>query len=142
VIVLAVSGALTATRIAGPTVLHALWRDPAKLADGQLWRLIIPALIQSNRSVVIVAEIFVLPAAVGAVAEQRLCRRRWLPFYLLGALVGHGIGEDDQPRQSGISLAFAGLLGALVRMSSTVIGRRHSDLRGACFGCTRPSRSR
>ncbi len=36
-----------------------------------------------------------------------------LLLYLLGALVGHGIGETFQPHQSGMSVAFAGILGGI-----------------------------
>jgi membrane associated rhomboid family serine protease len=103
----------TATRLIGNGPLDALRRDPAALGHGQLWRLLSPVLVQSDASLVSIVGVFVLCAVIGAFAEQRLTRRRWLALYLVGALTGHAIGEAFQPLQGGTSVAFAGILGGL-----------------------------
>lgn len=105
--------ALTATRIWTPDVMEALWRDPGALGSGQLWRLLTPVLVQSDDSVLVVIAVFALCAVIGAVGEQVFSRRRWIALYLLGALVGHGIGEALQPGAGGTSVAFMGILGGL-----------------------------
>jgi membrane associated rhomboid family serine protease len=115
---LALSAAGTLTRLAGTGVFDALRRDPSGLRRGQLWRLITPVLVQSDRSHVVVIEVFVLCAVVGAIGERVFARPEWLAPYLTGALVGHGIGEAFQPYQSGMSVAFAGILGGLAAEAS------------------------
>jgi hypothetical protein len=44
-------------------------------------------------------------------------RRRWLALYLVGALVGHAIGDVFQPLEGGTSVAFVGILGGLAAYS-------------------------
>jgi rhomboid protease GluP len=112
-VTVALTATVTASRLAGPGVLEALRRDPAALRSGQLWRLLSPVLVQSDRSALVVVAVLVASAVVGAVAEQLFPPRRWIALYLVGALVGHGIGELFQPRQGGTSVAFAALLGGL-----------------------------
>jgi hypothetical protein len=77
--------------------MHTLWRDPAALGTGQLWRLLSPVLVQSDPSARTVIEVFLLCAVVGVVAEHKFSRWQWIASYLTGALVGHGIGEVFQP---------------------------------------------
>jgi rhomboid protease GluP len=103
----------TASRLAGTGAVDALRRDPTALAHGQLWRLLSPVLVQTDRSAAVVAATFVACAVVGALGEQVFSRRRWLSLYLLGALTGHGLGELLQPLHGGTSVAFAGVLGGL-----------------------------
>ena len=60
-----------------------------------------------------IAEVFVLCAVIGVAAEQLLPRAEWILLYVVGVLVGHGIGEVFQPHQSGTSVAFAAVLGGI-----------------------------
>jgi hypothetical protein len=110
---LGLTAVLTAARLFGNGPLDALRRDPGALGHGQVWRLLSPVLVQSDTSVLSVLGVFALCAVIGAFAEQRLPRRRWLALYLCGALAGHAIGEAFQPLQGGTSVAFAGILGGL-----------------------------
>jgi rhomboid protease GluP len=112
-VTLALTAAVTASRLAGPGVVEALRRDPSGLRSGQLWRLLSPVLVQTDRSVLVVVGVLVAAAVVGAAAEQLFTPGRWIALYLVGALVGHGLGEVLQPRQGGTSVAFAALLGGL-----------------------------
>jgi rhomboid protease GluP len=112
-VTVALTGAVTASRLAAPEVLDALRRDPSALRAGQVWRLLSPVLVQSDRSALVVVAVLLASAVVGAVAEQLFPPRRWIALYLVGALVGHGIGEVFQPLRGGTSVAFAALLGGL-----------------------------
>ena len=103
----------TCTRLIGTGAFHALRRDPSALGHWQLWRLVTPVLVQGDRSVPTIAELFVVCAVIGVAAEQLLSRCEWILLYLVGVLVGHGIGEVFQPHQSGMSVAFAGVLGGI-----------------------------
>ena len=112
-ITLTLTAATTATRLRGPAVVHVLRRDPTALRSGQVWRLLSPVLVQTDRSAVVVLATFVLCAAIGVFGEQVFPRGEWITLYVVGALVGHGIGEAFQPRQGGTSVAFAAILGGL-----------------------------
>lgn len=112
-VTLFLTAAVTASRLAGPGVVEALRRDPSALRSGQLWRLLSPVLVQTDRSVLVVVGVLVAAAVVGAVAEQLFTPGRWIALYLVGALVGHGLGEVFQPLQGGTSVAFTALLGGL-----------------------------
>jgi hypothetical protein len=111
----------TATRLFGTGVEYALRRDPSKLAHGQVWRLLTPVLVQTDHSVLAVLVVFGLCAVIGAAGERAFSRPLWLALYLLGALVGHGIGEVFQPHQGGASVAFFGILGGL--LARVLLGR-------------------
>ncbi len=103
----------TCSRLFGSGVFEALRRDPDGLAHGQLWRLITPVLVQGDRSPFTIAAVFILCAVIGAAGEVMLSRREWILLYVIGILVGHGIGEVFQPGQSGTSVAFAAILGGI-----------------------------
>lgn len=103
----------TITRLFGPGVFEALRRDPTRLGRGQLWRLLTPVLVQGDHSLLAIIGVFAMCAAIGVAGEWLLPRAEWLLLYTLGALAGHGIGEAFQPRQSGMSVAFAGILGGI-----------------------------
>jgi membrane associated rhomboid family serine protease len=113
VVTLTLTVAVTATRLSGTGVLDALRRDPTALGSAQVWRLLSPVLVQTDRSFVVVVAVFALCAVVGVLGEREFSRRRWIALYLLGALVGHGIGEVFQPLEGGTSVAYAGVLGGL-----------------------------
>ncbi|MFN8025184.1 MAG: hypothetical protein U0W40_20805 [Acidimicrobiia bacterium] len=114
------TAAATATRLRTDDVLHALRRDPDALGAGQVWRLITPVLVQSDRSAAVVLATFVFCAAIGVLGERVLPRALWVTLYVTGALIGHGIGEVIQPREGGTSVAFAAILGGL---AATVLRR-------------------
>jgi membrane associated rhomboid family serine protease len=80
---------------------------------------ITPVLVQTDRSVIVVIAVCALCAVVGVIGEQQFSRREWLVLYVVGALVGHAIGEVFQPRQGGTSVAFAAILGALAARAVT-----------------------
>ena len=101
------------TRLFGPGVFAALRRNPHGLAHGQVWRLVTPVLVQGDRSPLTIAAVLAVCAVIGAAGEVMLSRREWILLYILGVLVGHGIGEVFQPGQSGTSVAFAAILGAI-----------------------------
>jgi rhomboid protease GluP len=112
-VTLTLTAALTATRLDGTAVMLALRRDPAALGSGELWRLLSPVLVQTDRSWFAVVSVFATCAVIGVIGERVFSRPRWAALYLVGALAGHGIGEVFQPRQGGTSVAFAGVLGGL-----------------------------
>jgi rhomboid protease GluP len=128
-VTLALTAAVTASRLAGPGLVDALRRDPSALRSGQLWRLLSPVLVQTDRSALVVVGVLVAAAVVGAVAEQLFAPRRWIALYLVGALVGHGLGEVVQPLQGGTSVAFAALLGGLAAYALRRRGRVPAVLR-------------
>ena len=103
----------TCTRLWATGVFDALRRNPSGLAHGQLWRLVSPVLVQGDPSVISIIAVFMTCAAVGVLGEALLSRRAWISLYVLGVLVGHGIGEVFQPHQSGTSVAFAAILGGI-----------------------------
>ena len=70
VVTLTLTAATTATRFRGPGAVHALRRDPTALRSGQVWRLLSPVLVQTDRSAVVVIATFVLCAAIGVFGEQ------------------------------------------------------------------------
>jgi Rhomboid family len=113
VVALTATAAVTATRLWTPDVMHALWRDPDELGAGQIWRLLSPVLVQSDGSAIVVLAVFALCGVIGELGERVFPPRRWIALYLLGALVGHGIGEVFQPDGGGTSVAFMGILGGL-----------------------------
>jgi rhomboid protease GluP len=117
IVTLGLTAVVTLTRLGGDGVVDALRRDPDRLLDGQLWRLVTPVLVQTDRSWLVVVGTWVVCAAVGTLAEQLVTRRWWLTSYLVGALVGHGIGEVFQPHQGGTSVAYAGLLGGVAAIA-------------------------
>lgn len=116
-ITLGLTATLTATRLLGDGPLDALRRDPGAVAHGQLWRLISPVWVQSDKGLRDVVLVLVMCAVIGAIGEQFLTRRRWLALYLVGALLGHAIGEAFQPLEGGTSVAFVGILGGLAAYS-------------------------
>ncbi len=125
-VTLTMTVALTSTRVWTAAVMHALWRDPDALRRGQIWRLVTPVLVQSDRSAFDVVSVFVVCAVVGIVGERHFSRPAWVATYLAGALCGHAVGMAFQPHQSGTSVAFAGILGGL---GALAMSGRESALR-------------
>jgi hypothetical protein len=96
-----------------PALFLALRRDPAALKAGQWWRVISPVLIQPDPFWATLS-LFLLMAIVGGLAVQLFGWRRSLLLYLVGALVGHAVGELWQPYRAGCSVAGCGLVGGLI----------------------------
>lgn len=95
-----------------PALLHFLWRDPLALSHHQWWRLLSPLLVQPDpwpRAV----SVFLLFLVVGSLSEHLWTKAAWLSLYLAGGLAGEIAGYMWQPYDAGLSVAGAGLLGAL-----------------------------
>jgi len=116
--VLAPTMALTLAARFEPVVFTSLRRDPGALGRGEVWRLLSPVLVQADfladNGVWRTIAVWVFVAAIVAVAERTLGGLRSLALYVIGALVGHGVGELWQPLSSGCSVAGCGVLGGLV----------------------------
>lgn len=117
--ILALSPTLVLTVAASlyPPVLDVLRRDPRALADGELWRLLSPVLVQAD---ILRADggwrasaVLVLVAAILIIAERAIGTGKTLALYGVGALVGHAIGELWQPYGAGCSVAGCGVLGGI-----------------------------
>jgi hypothetical protein len=108
---------LTSTRLFTDGPLDALRRDPSALGHDQVWRLVSPILVQSDKGITSVVLVFAVCAAIGIYAERFFSPGRWLTLYLVGALSGHSLGEAFQPLEGGISVAFVGILGGLAAYS-------------------------
>lgn len=93
-------------------LFRAVRRDPHALADGQVWRVLSPVLVQPD-DVPVVVLLGVLAAVIGVTAERLFGTTRWIVLFLAGALAGHIVGEWWQPYSGGISVGFCGPLGAL-----------------------------
>lgn len=100
-----------------PAVFDRLRRDPGALADGELWRLLSPVLVQGD---IVRADgwwrafaVLVLVAMILIVAERAIGTGKSLALYGVGALVGHAVGELWQPYGAGCSVAGCGVLGGL-----------------------------
>jgi rhomboid protease GluP len=116
---LALSPTVVLTLVAtfDPAVFTSLRRDPSALAEGEVWRLLSPLLVQADaladgggwRTIAV----FALVAAILGVGERTFGAARALVLYLVGALVGHGVGELWQPYSAGCSVAGCGLLGGV-----------------------------
>lgn len=101
----------TLYHLGADALFRSVRRDPHALADGQLWRLLSPVLVQPD-DVTTVVMLGVLAVVVGVITERLFGTTRWTVLFLAGALAGHGIGEWWQPYGSGVSVGFCGPLGA------------------------------
>jgi membrane associated rhomboid family serine protease len=112
VIVLSIAVPLTGLNFRFPVILEALRRSPAAVSSGEWWRLITPVFIDRGGGLEIAFNLLSL-GIVGVIAERILGSRRWLLFYLLGGVVGEGVGLVWKPMGAGSSVAVFGLVGAL-----------------------------
>lgn len=121
---------LTIAAMAYPPVFTSLRRDPEALANGEVWRLVSPVLVQRDalepgggwRALAV----FALVGALLIVSERQLGALCTLILYGLGALVGHAVGELWQPYGAGCSVAGCGVLGALG--AGLLLARRRPQL--------------
>jgi len=72
-----------------------------------------PVLVQPDPTLTVVG-LGVLALLVGALGERIFGTGRWIVLFGVGGLTGHLVGEAWEPYSSGISVAFCGVLGALV----------------------------
>ena len=126
--VLAVTAVVTLLQFPFPAVRLALWRDPQALADGQVWRLVTPLLVQYDAVGTIVV-VFAGVAALGVLAERVYGHGRWLLLYLGCGVVGQAFGYLWDPPDSGASVAGAGLLGAVCAWLLSPAGPRLARVR-------------
>jgi rhomboid protease GluP len=100
-----------------PALFLSLRRDPSALAQGEVWRLLSPVLVQADalqaggwrRTIAV----FALVAAVLGIGERTLGFAVALLLYGVGAFVGHSVGALWQPYGSGCSVAGCGVLGGI-----------------------------
>jgi membrane associated rhomboid family serine protease len=110
--VTALTAVLTGVAFAHPSLVHAIQRSPAMLADHQWWRIVSPVLVNPEgwRQVVVNTGGLVV---IGTAVERLWGPRLWVAFYLTGAVLGEIAGLAWRPFGAGSSVAVSGLLGAL-----------------------------
>ena len=112
IVVLGITGLLTAAQFVYPGLLSALQRRPGALAQHQYWRLFTPLFVHSDgwRQIA-----FNFPAiALGGYFTERIYGSRlWLVLYFVSGVAAELIAYAWQPTGAGASIAGAGLLGAL-----------------------------
>lgn len=96
-----------------PDLLNHMRRDADAVRHGELWRILTALFFQDGWIVGGVFNIVCL-LAVGAVAERRLGRRRWLLLYFGGGLLVELLALLLQPVGAGNSIANFSLAGALL----------------------------
>jgi rhomboid protease GluP len=107
-----VTTAGTSIATADERVLHALWREPGALTDGEWWRVVTPLLAQSDGWGPFALNMVGLLVA-GTFAERRFGHGRMLITYLASGIAGHTAGLWWQPYGSGYSVGVLGLIGML-----------------------------
>jgi membrane associated rhomboid family serine protease len=110
-----VTTVLWVTQLVHPALLDLLRRDPAALAAGQWWRVVSPLVVQDPPWQWAVLGPLVL--AAGTCVERLHGPAVVVAGYLLGGLVGEGVGYLWSPHGAGSSVGAAGVLGILVAWS-------------------------
>jgi rhomboid protease GluP len=100
---------------AHPAVFEALERQRGAVADGQVWRLVTPLLVQTDGWKALLAVMWLL-LVVGVVAEPLFGHARFLALFLLAGMVGHSVGIVWQPGAGGASVGALGPAGALAAL--------------------------
>jgi rhomboid protease GluP len=98
-----------------PGVFEALERQRGAVADGQVWRLVTPLLVQTDGWKALLAVMWLL-LVVGLVAEPLFGHARFLALFLLAGMVGHSVGIVWQPGAGGASVGALGPAGALAAL--------------------------
>ncbi len=103
-------------QMAWPDVLAVLRRAPGALADGQVWRLLSPLLVQSDGLPQLASNLLLLTVA-GSAAEPALGRGMVVSLYLAGGLAGNLAGCLWDPTGAGSSVGVLGLFGGLATLA-------------------------
>jgi len=96
-----------------PPLLAALQRDAVAISAGQWWRLATALFFQDGGIRGGVFNIALL-LFVGAVAEQRMQRTRWIAIYLIGGVASECLALYWQPVGAGNSIATCALAGSVL----------------------------
>ncbi|MEU8007088.1 rhomboid family intramembrane serine protease [Catellatospora sp. NPDC049111] len=95
-------------QFACPPLLTGLRRDPALIADGQLWRLVTSSLVQDSGVPGTVSNLGFL-LVLGWLTERTVGSGRWLLFFLCGVALGQVGGMVFDTVGAGSSLGLCGL---------------------------------
>ncbi len=112
VVLLCITGTLTALQFRFPVLLTSLRRQPNELANHEYWRLL-TSLFVHNGGWRQIAFNFTAIAIVGTLVERIFGTGRWLILYFTAGFTGQIAGLYWKPLGAGASVAGAGLLGAL-----------------------------
>ncbi|WP_169808961.1 rhomboid family intramembrane serine protease [Microtetraspora fusca] len=110
--VFAVTAVPSLLQFALPSLEIALRRDPARIADGEWWRLGTSLLVQGGGPVGAAFNLVSL-LVLGAIAERALGPARWIACYLAGAAAGQAAGTWLGLVDAGNSIGVCGLAGGL-----------------------------
>jgi hypothetical protein len=105
------AGVAAVVQYAAPAVVPVLQRDPA--VTEQWWRLVTPLLVQTLGWYQVVTNLVTL-ALVGAIAEWRLGRGRWVILFAAGTFGGQLAAYAWREPGGGDSIAICGLAGGVV----------------------------
>jgi hypothetical protein len=106
-----------------PSVVPALERNAAALADGQWWRVITPVLVQTLGWYQVVVNGFSL-LVVGVVAERLVGGRWWLVLAVTGTCAGQVAAYGGSEPGGGTSILICGLAGGSL-IALLTRGSRH-----------------
>ncbi|WP_155368096.1 rhomboid family intramembrane serine protease [Catellatospora vulcania] len=109
-VVLLLTAVPSLLQFAYPALLTSLRRDPALIADGQLWRLVTSSLVQDSGIPGTVSNLGFL-LVLGWLAERAVGPGRWLLFFLGGVALGQVGGMLFDTIGAGSSLGLCGLAG-------------------------------
>ncbi|GAB4057155.1 rhomboid family intramembrane serine protease [Catellatospora paridis] len=97
-------------QFAYPSLETSLRRDPALIADGQLWRLVTSSLVQDSGVPGTVSNLGFL-LVLGWLAERAVGPGRWLLYFLGGVALGQAGGLLFDTVGAGSSIGLCGLAG-------------------------------
>lgn len=109
-----VTGVIGLLALRFPAITTAFQQDPAQLADGQVWRLLSPVLVQGYGLGQFLFNMLGI-IFIGAAVETYFEWGRWMGLYVLAGVVAIMVTSILFPNDidSGASAAVAGLIGAL-----------------------------
>ncbi|MBB5874332.1 membrane associated rhomboid family serine protease [Allocatelliglobosispora scoriae] len=99
-------------QIAYPALETNLRRDPALIADGQLWRLATSSLVQDSGVPGTISNLLFL-LVLGCLAERVVGPGRWVLFFLSGVALGQVGGLLFDTVGAGSSIGLCGLVGGM-----------------------------
>jgi len=109
-----VTGVIGLLALRFPAITTAFQQDPAQLADGEVWRLLSPVLVQGYGLGQFLFNMLGI-IFIGAAVETYFEWGRWMGLYVLAGVVAIMVTSILFPNDidSGSSAAVAGLIGAL-----------------------------